>query len=295
MNKPGLQRGFVRTFKYWRPMFLGRCVSDLSIYFIHTHTIQSEAGAQTWVDAFLLCVKVMLSSKPGWGEQIMVINLEKFFPPITAGASTSSTLTGYIDYMPIVVHRLWCKSGTFGSCVKWLYFPLDTYLMGAPDLKDMKQRMATQFHSFLVLEAKPDHSDLNVHIPSGWGVTYVCKEIQVCLLIASPQQLYSPCLSHQVLRGVLTNGQEWIFIIFKLDEKTEVLWPWWQTLIFTHLFLLSFHTSFFPPVLVHSDPDCSQLPMTHYWHHAVRYMIHSDTICNAPAGVAVRLGQGNLV
>lgn len=95
--------------------------------------------------------------------------------------------------------------------------------MGAPDLKDMKQRMATQFHSFLVLEAKPDHSDLNVHIPSGWGVTYVCKEIQVCLLIASPQQLYSPCLSHQVLCGVLTNGQEWIFIIFKLDEKTEVL------------------------------------------------------------------------
>ena len=46
--------------------------------------------------------------------------------------------------------------------------------MGTPDLEDMKQRMGMQLHSFLVLEAKPDHSDLNAHIHQVVGELLVC-------------------------------------------------------------------------------------------------------------------------
>jgi hypothetical protein len=51
----------------------------------------------------------MFPSLPGRGDQRLVFHLEKQIPPISAGPSSLSTLSGTLDYAAVVVDRRYGK------------------------------------------------------------------------------------------------------------------------------------------------------------------------------------------
>ncbi|KAF8630304.1 hypothetical protein AX17_005440 [Amanita inopinata Kibby_2008] len=151
---------------------------------LHLIARPSEASARTWVDAFLYRASAMLS--PG---KRMALNVEYTISPVTVptASGTETTLVGYMDYTVVV------STPHFAQ-----------YFVNNPGVSGLIRKSDSVLR-FLVIEAKAE----------------VIK-LQDCL----PQiltQLYASAkkLNKHHIRGALTNGYQWLFLILTVDPNGQ--------------------------------------------------------------------------
>ncbi|KAI0248035.1 hypothetical protein BJV78DRAFT_849657 [Lactifluus subvellereus] len=116
-------------------------------------------------------------------NQRMVLNMEHVVPATTISPSSLSTLSGFVDYTAIVASQ---RAADF--------------FLAYPHIHVLKMYMPS---IFFVIEAKL----LNPweHVPQAVCEMYACGKL----------------LHKKVLRGALTNGRDWIFLLIKLNDDYD--------------------------------------------------------------------------
>jgi len=113
----------------------------------------------------------------------MVLNMEHAVPSTTISPSSLSTLSGFVDYTAVVASQRTAAG-----------------FLASPHLYVLKLHMPT---GFMVIEAKLfNPSD---HVPQAVCEMYACGKL----------------LQKTVLRGALTNGHDWIFLLVKLNHDYD--------------------------------------------------------------------------
>ncbi|KAF9642126.1 hypothetical protein BDM02DRAFT_3124827 [Thelephora ganbajun] len=140
----------------------------------------NEAGTRLWIDTMFFCVSAMLSD-----EKRMVLNLGQRVPPVSVpmpGQARSLEIAGRIDYTALTMNF-------------------------------------HEHHSFITNSL---FQFIKRQDPSGLFVTEAKQEEvplaqQVARAVA---EMYAPAkyLKKNVIRGALTNGRDWIFLILYLNE-----------------------------------------------------------------------------
>ncbi|KAH9005735.1 hypothetical protein EDB86DRAFT_2795562, partial [Lactarius hatsudake] len=140
----------------------------------------NEQSVRTWVDAFFLRTSAMVSS-----DKQMVLCLENWVPKTATCPPNSTTISGLVDYTAIIAHRKLGIEAFFSN----------------PTFEKLR---TTRPFGFFVAEAKKrsEESELKMHLPQVIGEMY-----------ASMRHLRT-----YTLRGALTDGHSWIFIIIKLNS-----------------------------------------------------------------------------
>ncbi|KAH9979063.1 hypothetical protein BGW80DRAFT_1222200 [Lactifluus volemus] len=136
-----------------------------------------------WIDAFFFRVSAMLPP-----NKRMALIMEHIVPAATIDPSSLSSLSGFVDYTAIVASHCVARNSLFPPA----------HLL-SPQLYVLRSYMPT---GFFVIEAK--FFNPSDHIP-----------LAVCDLFACGKLL------QQVLRGALTNGRDWIFLLVKLNNNYE--------------------------------------------------------------------------
>ncbi|KAI9509432.1 hypothetical protein F5148DRAFT_1187990 [Russula earlei] len=113
----------------------------------------------------------------------MVLNMEHVVPATTISPSSLSTLSGFVDYTAIVGSQR-----------------IAAILLRSPQLHILRSHMPS---GFFVIEAKL--SDPSDYVPQAVCEMYACGKL----------------LQKKVLRGALTNGRDWIFLLIKLDDNYD--------------------------------------------------------------------------
>ncbi|KAF8332431.1 hypothetical protein F5887DRAFT_996797 [Amanita rubescens] len=113
----------------------------------------------------------------------MVLNMEHVVPATTISPSSLSTLSGFVDYTAIVASQR-----------------VAAILLRSPQLHVLRSYMPS---GFFVIEAKL--SDPSDHVPQAVCEMYACGKL----------------LQKKVLRGALTNGRDWIFLLVQLDDNYD--------------------------------------------------------------------------
>ncbi|KAH9042805.1 hypothetical protein EDB85DRAFT_2227352 [Lactarius pseudohatsudake] len=144
---------------------------------------KNEASARLWIDAFLFRVTAMLPP-----ERCMVLNREQVVPAAHPGPSSSSNPSRIIDYTAVLASQ--------GQTVHFLNSPLFRSTKANSLLVHL-------LYGFFVVEAKYSH--LSEHISQAVGEMFTCGKH----------------LQQRVLRGALTNGKDWIFLIVRLGNNYE--------------------------------------------------------------------------
>ncbi|KAF5381638.1 hypothetical protein D9615_005460 [Tricholomella constricta] len=137
-----------------------------------------EASSRAWIDTFFFRVSAMLPP-----SQRMVLNMEHTASATTISPSSSSTLSGFVDYTVVVADQ---RDAAF--------------FRDTPDLNILKFLRAT---GFFVIQAKlnnPSH-----HVPHAVAEIYACGKF----------------LQKKILRGALTNGRDWIFILVTFNDNFD--------------------------------------------------------------------------
>jgi len=137
----------------------------------------NEACARVWIDAFFFRASAMLPS-----DKHMVLSLEQVVPQITVRPSSSTTLSGFIDYTAVTANEKLAK-----------------IFLSDPILAKFRTTLPT---SFFVAEAKVRSLQLTGHLPQAISEIYACAK----------------SLKKNILRGALTDGHAWIFIILVLNS-----------------------------------------------------------------------------
>ncbi|KAF8809038.1 hypothetical protein BYT27DRAFT_7188131 [Phlegmacium glaucopus] len=114
------------------------------------------------------------------GKQL-VLSVEQNVPSTAVNLRSSDTLSGYIDYAAVT-------ADTYGA-EDFLFRPRLSILKDNTD------------HRFLVAEAKTRFTVLEGHVPQTLGEMY-----------ATAKQL-----GKDIIRGAVTEGQAWIFLILKIN------------------------------------------------------------------------------
>ncbi|KAF8237674.1 hypothetical protein L208DRAFT_1421509 [Tricholoma matsutake] len=116
-------------------------------------------------------------------NQRMVLSMEHAVPATTISPSSLSTLSGFVDYTAVVASQRAAAN-----------------FLTSPHLYVLKSQMPS---SFFVVEAKLfNPSD---HVPQAVCEMYACGKL----------------LQKKVLRGALTNGRDWIFLLIKLNDDYD--------------------------------------------------------------------------
>ncbi|KAI9441536.1 hypothetical protein H4582DRAFT_1849158 [Lactarius indigo] len=154
----------------------------------HLHLLESivprvtEADSRARINAFFFRVSAMLPQ-----DQHLVLNMEQAIPATPVGPSSSLALSGVADYTAILADRraVFLKSSLFPEF----------------SAAAIKIRLAS---SFFVIEAKASSLPvrLEAHTYQAVGEIFACGKL----------------LQKKVIRGALTNGHNWIFIIVKLSD-----------------------------------------------------------------------------
>lgn len=139
--------------------------------------VPTTACARVWIDAFFFRASAMLPS-----NKHMVLNLEQVVPQITACPSSSTTLSGFINYTAVTANEKLAK-----------------IFLSDPILAKFRTTLPT---GFFVAEAKVRSLQLTGHLPQTISEIYACAK----------------SLKKNILRGALTDGHAWIFIILVLNS-----------------------------------------------------------------------------
>ncbi|KAI0324671.1 hypothetical protein GY45DRAFT_1331294 [Cubamyces sp. BRFM 1775] len=155
------------------------------------HTIaRSEALSRLWIDAFLCRVIAMTR-----GTTRLVMGMEAFAPPeIVVEQPRRVQLGGLLDYVIFLVDE-----DVAGMVM--------TSLNLAEAITQAKRR---QMHGLFVAEAKSQEQPLSAYIPQ------VVTEMFIC----------AKRMGSRYIRGALTSGREWIFVLLELnaDKKGGQYW-----------------------------------------------------------------------
>ncbi|KAH9002738.1 hypothetical protein EDB86DRAFT_206823 [Lactarius hatsudake] len=174
--KPGYMKRAAITSRLGKSKLWSSTTFNRHLKFLHEHIQkENEQSARTWVDAIFFRVLAMVSS-----EKKMILSLERRVPPTTLHPSSTTTLSGFVDYTAVIVDR---------------ELPEPNF----PDLtfEELKVRMPW---GFFVAEAKKT-DELEKHLPQVIGEMYACtKHLKI-----------------NTLRGALTNGHSWVFLIVTLN------------------------------------------------------------------------------
>jgi len=143
--------------------------------------LANEAGARTRIDAFFFRVSAMVPP-----DKHLILNLEQVIPQTVVHDPSSTALAGVADYTAVIAN-------SESQARFYRYTPairsLETSLPGG----------------FFVTEAKSNLVALGEQIPQAIGEMYACLNR----------------LKQRSLRGALSNGQEWIFIILVLNSNGD--------------------------------------------------------------------------
>jgi len=147
----------------------------------------SEASARTWVDTFLYCASAMLPP-----TKQMVLNSEFNFSPISVPTASGSEviLVGFIDYTVIVTSDV-------NNSRYFLNFPWNN-----PGVRNFAERIESVLGCFVVEANDPDVKFCD-HVP----------QVLLQLYVAAPQ------LKKTHIRGTLTNGHEWLFLVLNVNSN----------------------------------------------------------------------------
>ncbi|KAH7910224.1 hypothetical protein BJ138DRAFT_1009256 [Hygrophoropsis aurantiaca] len=113
----------------------------------------------------------------------MVLNMEHVVQATTASPSSLSSLSGFVDYTAVVASQ--CDAAIF---------------MKTPQLHVLKRYMPS---GFFVVEAQV--FNISDHVPQAVCEMYACGTL----------------LEKNVLRGALTNGHDWIFLLIELNDDYD--------------------------------------------------------------------------
>jgi len=116
-------------------------------------------------------------------DKRMVLNMEQVVPAETTHSTCFSNLAGFVDYTAIVTSQ-----------------PVAEIFLTFPHLRILKLYMPS---AFLVIEAKL--SNPLDDLPQAVCNMYACGKF----------------LKKKVVRGVLTNGCDWIFLLVKLNDDWD--------------------------------------------------------------------------
>ncbi|PPQ94305.1 hypothetical protein CVT25_004962 [Psilocybe cyanescens] len=152
---------------------------------LHLVAKPSEASSRTWVDAFLYRASAMLPP-----AKKMVLNIEYNVLPVTIPTVLGSEviLAGIVDYTVIVTNDP----------------KMARFFLNNPGIRNLMQYIESVL-GFFVVEAKAQDVKLDDHIP------------QIVL------QLYAAAkkLKKTHIRGTLTNGYEWLFLVLTVNQDGE--------------------------------------------------------------------------
>lgn len=143
----------------------------------------SEASSRTWVDAFLYRASAMLPP-----TKQMVLNVEYSVSPVSVPTASGSEviLVGFIDYTVVVTNDR----------------KIARYFLNHPGVRNLAQQIESVL-GFFVVEAKDRDVKLDDYIP------------QILM------QLYAAAtkLKKTHIRGTLTNGYEWLFLVLNVNSN----------------------------------------------------------------------------
>ena len=121
-----------------------------------------------WIDAFFFRASAMLPS-----DKHMVLNLEQVVPQITARPSSSTTLSGFIDYTAVTANeKLASNLILFTGIYRLTHCSLEIFLSD-PILAKFRTMLPT---GFFVAEAKVRSLQLTGHLPQAISEIYACAK-----------------------------------------------------------------------------------------------------------------------
>ncbi|KAL0959497.1 hypothetical protein HGRIS_011207 [Hohenbuehelia grisea] len=144
---------------------------------LQSSVTQTEASARTFIDACFYRAAAILSSRSSEGKRV-VLGLE--LPVNAIVGRDEATLKGFVDYAIL-----------FAGNARATSFIRDPLLS--------KIRLHSDFVLF-VTEAKAVNVSLYHQLPQALGEMYAC----------------SAAVNKKIIRGALTNGRAWLFLILKV-------------------------------------------------------------------------------
>ncbi|KAN0128028.1 hypothetical protein V8E53_013051 [Lactarius tabidus] len=138
------------------------------------------AGTRLWIDAIFFRASAMLS-----GNKCMVLNIEQQIPSVCTsvpGQTHSLNISGMIDYAAFITDPLHHRSFIQTSYIQYV-----------------RQQ---NLNGLFVTQAKQEGVLLDRHVPQAVAEMYASAKY----------------LNKGILRGAVTNGCEWVFLIFYLDK-----------------------------------------------------------------------------
>ncbi|CAA7257517.1 unnamed protein product [Cyclocybe aegerita] len=158
--------------------------SDATFYrhlcILHSSVTRTEPSARTFIDAFFFRAAAIFSSRNSEGKRL-ILGLE--LPVSTPVGNDKATLNGFVDYAIIPTRD-----------------ELAASFMRDPLLR--KIRLHSDYVLFIT-EAKAVDVSLGHQLPQALGEMYACSE----------------ALDKKMIRGALTNGRSWLFLLVKLDGE----------------------------------------------------------------------------
>ncbi|KDQ32652.1 hypothetical protein PLEOSDRAFT_1110213 [Pleurotus ostreatus PC15] len=144
---------------------------------LQSSVTQTEASARTFIDAFFYRAAAILSSRSSEGKRV-VLGLE--VPVNATVGKEEATLKGFVDYAIL-----------FAGDTRATSFIREPLLS--------KIRLHSDFVLFIT-EAKAVDVSLYHQLPQALGGMYAC----------------SAAVNKKIIRGALTNGRAWLFLILKV-------------------------------------------------------------------------------
>ncbi|KAF7439838.1 hypothetical protein PC9H_000175 [Pleurotus ostreatus] len=144
---------------------------------LQSSVTQTEASARTFIDAFFYRAAAILSSRSSEGKRV-VLGLE--VPVNATVGKEEATLKGFVDYAIL-----------FAGDTRATSFIREPLLS--------KIRLHSDFVLFIT-EAKAVDVSLYHQLPQALGEMYAC----------------SAAVNKKIIRGALTNGRAWLFLILKV-------------------------------------------------------------------------------
>ncbi|KAJ6561063.1 hypothetical protein DFH09DRAFT_1316186 [Mycena vulgaris] len=150
-------------------------------YLMRTVPQMSEASARLWIDTLFFRASAIICETSA--TETTVLHLEASVPSSEHSSTPNTSTSGIIGYVAMTVPK------------KQLVNVLQAPQILSPGRNGLS--------GFFTAEAKPSYEDLAKHLPQALAEQYACA-IQ---------------LGTAILRGVLTDGQRWIFTIVKCNPN----------------------------------------------------------------------------
>lgn len=143
-------------------------------------------------------------------------------PPSIPAASVipfnfTTVARGLIDYTAIAVNEK-DAGGSFKRSLRSFaaHCSTETFL-----INPILDKLTKKNHTLFVLEAKARDMSLQDHVPQAVCEMYACAKTLRSVVCIVRLSLSHKILRKDVIRGALTDGQDWIFIILKMKPHGD--------------------------------------------------------------------------